>query len=356
MSRKNQPILYCFLFAFSFLIISCGGNGNDEQADQKKKTTIPIEISQAELGDVSAVYSGTANLEAEEEAVVVAKTSGVVKKLFVEEGDYVQKGQLLAKLDDEQLLYRLNQAEANMKKAKSEYERNQEMYDKSLISADAYEKIKFDYESSKALYDLAKLDLNYSSIKAPISGVISQRFIKVGNMININESTFQITDFDPLNAVLYVPEQHMSKLQRDQLVELSADAIDDKSFAGYIKRISPVVDPGTGTFKVTVEVDDPQRILKPGMFGRVNIVYDTHKETLMIPKEALMTEDKESIVYIIRDSMAFKKVVQSGYTNSTHLEIMSGLSVGDTVVTIGQSSLKDSSLVQIVDEPAMALN
>ncbi|MCD4692273.1 MAG: efflux RND transporter periplasmic adaptor subunit [Calditrichales bacterium] len=306
-------------------------------------------------GNISAVFNGTANLEAKDEATVVAKISGVVKEILVEEGYYVRQGQILARLDDEQQKYKLNQAFANLNKLKSEYQRNEELFRKQLISADTYDKVKYDYESLKASYDLAELELKYAAIRAPINGVISERFVKTGNMITINEPTFKITDFDPLNALLYVPERHLSKLAKNQSVELAVDAIPGSRFTGHVERISPVVDPGSGTFKVTIEVRDPQRELKPGMFGRVNIVYDVHQSTLLVPKEAVITEDKQTSVFIIRgDTIAFRQKVTMGYTNTTHLEILNGLKEGDTVVTIGQASLKDRTKVQII--PKMAVN
>jgi RND family efflux transporter MFP subunit len=174
-------------------------------------------------------------------------------------------------------------------------------------------------------------------------------------MINQNDATFRITQFRSLNAILHVPERQMGKLQRGQRVNLNFDALSEKSFDGYVERISPIVDPSSGTIKVTVRMSDPQRLLKPGMFGRVNIIYDIHNETLLIPKEAVITEDRESYVYIVKDTLVFQQNVKTGFTNATHLEILNGLSEGDTVVTIGQTSLKDSAKVQIIADTTIKL-
>ena len=171
-------------------------------------------------------------------------------------------------------------------------------------------------------------------------------------MITLNQETFKITDFEPLNAILYVPEKHLNKLQKEQYVKFSVGAIDDKLFSGKVDRISPIIDPNTGTFKVTVKVSDPGKFLKPGMFGRVNIVYDTHINTLLVPKDAVMTEDNESSVYVIRqDTLVVRQNVSLGFSNTSSYEIIGGLNDGDTVVTIGQSSLKDSARVAIVGVP-----
>ncbi len=348
MKPLNSIIIISLFLIIYPCINSCGKNGQSKDIDTQDITAIPVEVSTAEIGDIAAVFSGTATLEAENEATVVAKAPGVVKQILVEEGHYVKQGQILAKLDDEQQIYRLNQAKANLNKLRNEYERSKGLFEKNLISADAFDKVKFDFEAAKASYDLAELDLKYSAIRAPINGVVSNRHIKVGNMIQLNQETFRITDFDPLNAILFVPERHLNKLAENQKVKITVDALPNSSFEGIIDRISPVVDPQSGTFKVTAIVQDPENQLKPGMFGRVNIIYDIHAKTLLVPKEAVMTEDRESSVFVIQDTIALRRMVKIGYINTTHLEITDGLQVGDTIVTVGQASLKDSARVEII--------
>jgi len=344
-----KHIVHFFIcLGLMFISIQCGSDAESKSSSEDKAAAVPVEVRRVIIDDVSAVYSGTATFESEEEAVVVARVSGVVKSIFVEEGMKVSKGKILARLDDEQLKFRLNQARADFNKVKKEYERSTELFARNLISTDEYDKVKFDFEAKKALMNLAELELNYSSIRAPIDGVISNRFIKKGNMVNANDPTFKISDFDPLNAILYIPERHMKKLRCNQKVSIKVDAAPDDLFTGYVKRISPVVDPQSGTCKVTIEASDPQHRLKPGMFGRVNIIYDTHKQTLLVPKEALMAEDKETALFVVTDSIAMRKVIETGYVNGTHVEVLQGVKEGDTVVTIGQTSLKDSSKVEII--------
>jgi len=347
MAMKNICV-FCLICVYGIIHWSCGSDAESKDSEKEKVVSVPVEVSRVIIDDVSAFFSGTATLEAEEEAVVVARVPGVVKEILAEEGDRVKRGQILARLDDEQLRFRLNQAQADFNKLSKEHERSEELFRKNLISADAYDKVKFEYEAIKAALDLAQLELNYCAIRAPIDGIIASRFIKTGNMVNTNEQTFKITDFEPLNAMLFIPERHMRKLELRQPVSITVDAVPDNDFTGFVKLISPVIDPQSGTCKVTIEVNDPKNRLKPGMFGRVNIIYDTHHQTLLVPKEAILSEDKESALFVVRDSIALRKVVNCGYVNGTHVEILDGVKEGDTVVTIGQASLKDSSQVDII--------
>ena len=349
MKRVNHSLAMLLMLCLAALHWSCGQNSISKTKDKKNaEVVIPVEVAEVTIGDISAYFSGTATIEAEEETDVVAKVGGVVQKIFAEEGDYIKEGQVLAKLDDEKLLVQVEQAKATLQKLENIYKRNQELFNKSLISAEEFQRTKYEYDHQKAAFDLAKLDLNYSSIRAPISGVVAERKVKVGNMVLPNQATFRVTSLDPLLAVLHVPERQMAKLRAGQSAKLGVDAIRDKEFIGKIKRISPVVDPGTGTVKVTVEMHDPSRQLKPGMFARLNIIYDIRKNTMLVPKNAIMAEDKESAVYVVKDSLALRQVVETGYVNTTHIEVLSGLAPQDTVVTTGKGSLKDSSKVEMV--------
>jgi membrane fusion protein (multidrug efflux system) len=345
--------IFC-LIAISVLALGQFGCGKDSQSKTKDEkdasAAIPVEVAQVEKGEVAAFFTGTATLEAEAEALVVAKVPGVVKAVYVEEGSIVRAGQVLAKLEDEKLALQLAQAEATLRKLENDFRRNEELFNKNLISAEIHQRSKFEYESQKASYELAKLELDYAAIRAPISGVVAQRLIKVGNMLAVNAPSFRVTDFDPLLAVLYVPEREISKLQVGHRASLTVDAIAGAEFSGRIARISPVVDPSTGTVKVTVEAHDPSKQLKSGMFGRVNIVHDVHTNTLMVPKEAVLAEDAESAVFIVQDSLAYRKVVKTGYANATHVEITSGLNLGETIVTTGQAGLKDSARVALISK------
>lgn len=349
MRRIVAVILFALISTYVAFLAGCGKNSHSKENEKKKNdVVIPVEVAQVTTGDIAAYFSGTATIEAEEETDVVAKVGGVVKKIFVEEGAYVEAEQVLAKLDDEKLKVQMDQSKANLQKLENAYLRSEELFSKNLISTDEFQKTKYEFEHQKASFKLAQLELNYSAIRSPISGVVAERKIKVGNMVLPNQATFRVTGLDPLIAVLHVPEQQMIKLKVGQKAKLKVDAISGSEFVGKIKRISPVVDPATGTVKVTVEMRDPSRSLKPGMFARLNIIYDLRSNTVLVPKDAVMTEDKESSVFVVKDSLALKKFIEVGYINTTHIEILNGLAVNDTVVTTGKGSLKDSSKVELV--------
>lgn len=348
MSRLDLGLKFVILLGVALVYTACNANAKPTDEEEQPEAALPVEVKPIDIGLIAAHFTGPVTLETEEDAIVVTKTSGVVEKIPVEEGQAIKVGQLLAKLEDDRQVFELKRAEATLQKFKSDYQRNKELFAKNLVSAEIYERTKYEYEAQKAACELAKLELAYASIRAPIGGVLAERHIKAGNMVQANESVFRIINFNTLKAVLHVPEIEIDKLSIDQPASLKVDALPQKEFPGRVSLISPVVDPATGTVKVTVGFNNTGRDLKPGMFGRVSIMHDIHPQALLLPKEAVLAEDREAAVFVVRDTVACRQLVELGLVNTIYYEVLAGLSKGDLVVTTGQSSLKDSARVMVV--------
>jgi membrane fusion protein (multidrug efflux system) len=330
------------------LVAGCGRGSHPEAKADEESAAVPVEAGTVTTGDIASYFTGNTTLEAVDETQVVAKVGGVVEAILAEEGDYVTAGQTLANLDDEKLAVQMDQATANLQRLESDFQRADELFGKNLISEQEFQRAKFEYDGQKAAHGLCKLDLEYTAIKSPLSGVVSERLIKVGNMIVPNQATFRVTDLDPLLAVLHVPERHAGKLQTGQPASLTVDGIPGVEFPGWVERINPVVDPSTGTVKVTVEVHDATRRLKPGMLARVSVTHDVHPMTTLAPRDAVIDEDNQSSVFVVRAGKAYRQAIETGFVNTTHIEVLSGLARGDTVVTTGKGGLRDSAKVEIV--------
>lgn len=354
----SQPSLYRYarlLFICSVLALAaCKREGGDEKAkgaDAKPaaEVKIPVEVALANRESISSNFQGTAALEAEAVAQVVAKTGGVILQIMVEEGQQVARGTVLARLENDRQRLSLAQASANLRKVQNDMKRQTELFNRKLIGSGVFEQLKFDLETQKASYDIAALELSYTEIRAPISGTLSQRLVKLGNQINIGQTLFRIDDFDPLEARVAVPERDMQAIKAGQSVQMLVDAMPGKVFIGAVGRVSPVVDPKTGTFDVIAQFKDPSQTLRSGMFGRVNIVTATHENTLVVPRVALLTEDGTSAVYVVAGGRVVRKSVQVGFTGDGRSEILEGLKAGDQVITLGQNAVREGSLVEVVN-------
>lgn len=342
------------LFA-ALLLAGCMQKGETPDAEEKEETAIPVEVAGLERGDVAAVYTGTASLETDADAVVVAKVGGEVVELLVEEGDRVTTGQVLARLDGDRLRLEMERARANLRKLEQEYDRNVKLFEKGLVSSGAFEDLKFELEALRAVYRLAQLEYDYTQIRAPIDGVVVERHIKLGNTITANSPAFRVTALDPLIAYLHIPEREFRRLEPGQPAELRLDAIPGRRFNAEVQRVSPVVDPLTGTFKVTMEVPDPAGQLKPGMFGRFNIVWDSRRNVLLVPRVAIVDDDVSDSVFVIINGKVERRSVITGYTSGDRVEILEGLTGDEEIVVVGQSGLRDGSRVEVVRRAASRL-
>ena len=350
------------------------------KADANAHAALPVEVATASQQSVTANYSGTATLEAVGEAQVVAKTSGTIEKILVEEGMRVKKGDVLALLDDGPARNKLEQASAALRKAEAAFEKAEKGFALKITPRADYDRDKYDLEAQRAVVAGARIELAYTRVVAPISGVVSRRSVKTGNLVQVNQAMFDIVDMEPLQAVLNVPERDLATLKAGQPVRMKVDALAGKSFEGSIARIAPVVDAASGTFRATCEFRDSTATLKPGMFGRIEVAYDERHDALVVPRAAIVEEDGESAVFVIEPAppkpatpatkkgkageavaaerakplppvfVAKRRVVHTGYAEGDRIEVREGLAEGDRVITIGRNAVRDGTEVQLVEE------
>ncbi len=314
--------LLILLLASTVLIQGCmsQANGSVEETTAEEALAIPVEAATVAQSDVAAFYSGTATLEADERATVVSQITGVVLDIRAEEGDYVEAGQILAQVETDRYSLQVERANAAVMRLQMDLQRKEELYAKKLVSAEDFERVASEYAAQKAGVELARLDLEYTNIRAPISGFIAERLVRVGNLVKLHEPVYRITSYDPLLAILHVPERELSVLRNGLEVSMRLDAWPGENFTGEVIRISPVIDPATGTFRVTAVIKDHDQMLKPGLFGRVGILYDLHEDVPVIPRSAVITEDERSHVFVINDeSNAARRDIQLGYEREGQL-------------------------------------
>ncbi|HKL50207.1 MAG TPA: efflux RND transporter periplasmic adaptor subunit [Wenzhouxiangellaceae bacterium] len=347
------------LLAVSTLVVltGCGtdANSSDTPESADAPVSVPVEVARVAFGDVSSAYTGTATLVPERQTPAVAKLGGIALEILVEEGDRVEAGQVMARLERDRYEFQAQQTEARLLKLENELKRARELHDRELISTDEYERVRFDTDAQRAANGLAQLDLAHTEIRAPIAGVVAERMVKVGNLVAQNQPLFMIDDFDPLWAVLHVPERELNLLDAGQKATLQVDAFPGQEFTGEVLRISPVVDAETGTFKVTATFSDASGRLRPGLFGRVQVVHDSRQNVPLVPQTALLSEDGEVAVFVARQRAdgagytAERRTVRTGYSGAAGVEIVEGLGEGDTVVTAGKNSLRDGAELRVID-------
>ncbi len=335
-------------FALSACKAGKGGEGAGKPGEADKgPDAVPVEVAKAERRAIAASYANTATLEPRAESQVVAKTSGVALAVLVEEGQQVKAGQPLVRLDPDRARLAVAQAEAQMLKLENSYARAQKLVAQQMISANDLDEIKYNLANARAQYNSAKLELSYTTVTAPISGVIASRDIKPGNFVQINSPIIRIVDSSRLEATLNVPEREIAKLKPGQKVTLTADALPGRLFTGTVDRVSPVIDTGKGTFRVVAAFAGDGE-LQAGMFSRLSINYDQRADALVVPRNALLEDGGDPAVYVVRDDKAQRASLKLGYDDAGWIEVREGLKEGDAVVVAGKAALREGSAVQVL--------
>ena len=323
-----------------------GGQGSRGAWGGRATAAIPVKGEKVTRADMNSYVETYARLKAEREVSVLARTTGLVEVLTVEEGDRVRQGRVLVQLDKEKLGLNLRQAQAAFEEASSNYERIKVLHNQRMVSQSEYEITRLRFANAKLSLEESELNLTYADLTAPITGVITQRLVELGDLVRGDQEVFIIADLDPLLVRIFVPERRMYQLHPGQEANIAVEALPDREFSGKIRMISPEVDPESGTVKVTLEVT-ADGLLKPGMFATVRIITARRPQTLIVPKKALVLETDEDDVFLIEEGKVKRIAIELGFVEGDKVEVVSGLKEGDQVVTVGHEGLKDGAAVRL---------
>ena len=358
---KQTRLVFSILSLLALLVLSgCSGDTNaapDITAPEASTETTeileedlpPVELASLERGRIEAVLRFSTNLEAESEVQVFSQAARRVTELLVEEGDRVREGQVLVRLENEEQKSALAKIESQLRQAQREYERQKRLYERELISEQAWNEATYEVELLELQQEDAKRDLGYTEVRAPISGTITTRHVNLGDTITVNQLLFDMVDFNTIVARIYVPEGELSRLNLGQQARLFSNSL-DTARTGEVDRIAPVVDPRSGTVKVTVGIPGNQGLL-PGMYVEVELVTEVLEEALLVPKRAVIYSDTQAFLYRYNDeTRKVERVTLEARLEDRQNLVPSSdvLAAGDQLVVAGQAGLKDGVKVRTV--------
>lgn len=335
-----------------------GGNGGPGGGGQRpEQPAVPVAVAPAAVGSIASTYKATATLEAEKEAQVLARVTGVVRALAAEEGDLVQAGAPLLIIENDEYRFRVEQAQAAAANLRARFERIEQMMKEQLATEEEFQAARSELASAEADLGLAKLNLSYTTVAAPFTGRVTARLVDPGQNLSTGDAVFVMADFDPLLARVHVPSREFNRLQKDQAVELVLDSSGER-LSGRIKLVSPVIDPTSGTIKLTVEVPTYPAGTRPGDFAQVQIITERRDGATLVPRGAVLTDKGETVVYTVAGDaerpVAERRIVEVGFTDDDNAQITAGLAVGEQVVVRGQRSLKHGMPLKILGDGAEA--
>lgn len=373
----------------------------EEQAKKRKETVIilPVEAALLGRGDISTYFETTTRVEAERKVDVTSQGLGTCISVFAEEGDWVSQGQLLAEIDKKEAQASFRQSEMQVRQNKASYEVAKGQYEEGLSPKVDLDNAFFAYEQSIANLDMQRIKLENLSLRAPISGLVTARYIQAGMLVSSGSPAFQIVDPSSFVLIISPPEKELPRLHVGQLAKATIDALDEAEFDARVRRINPSVDPLTGTIKVVLDLDEESRKkLKESAFARVKLVMETHEDVAMAPKEAIVEENGRKYLFLVRrletppggeseiedtpptapargtpmhltsevqasvkddtdatqenSELAYiveRVEIETGFEDSENVEILSDLGESPFMVTNGQHTLKSGSRVKITN-------
>lgn len=364
MKHSHSPIWLAITLLASTLVLSgCSEDGQaienppatiDDTAKTKTKEDelVPVEVATLGHGSIEAVLRYSANLEAESEVQVFSQAARLVTDLLVEEGDRVKKGDVLLRLQDEEQKSNLTRVQSQVEKARREYERQKKLFGQSLISEQVMNNATYDLDQLEIAYADAERELGYTEVRASISGMVTGRLVNLGDFITVNQHLFDLVDFDTIVARVYVPEKEIQRLAIGQTSRILSTSLGGEAKRGQVKRIAPIVDAKSGTVKVTVKVP-PRQGLRPGMYVEVELVTETRRDTLLVPKRAVIYDDNRAFLFRLTEEMTVERLtLEARLEDQAWIEPDpdSGLVEGDRIVVAGQAGLKDGTRVRFAGE------
>jgi RND family efflux transporter MFP subunit len=278
---------------------------------------------------------------------VASDGSGKLVKLFVEEGDFVNVGQTIAKLDDEMVQLQIQNVQLNIEQLKNDNARFSALKKENVVSNVEAEKVELGLKSAEVQLKQLQKQLRSTSIVAPFSGVVSKKMVDLGSMVMPGTPIVELTDVSSLKLTVSVPERDVLKFNKGQKVVAKADVYGDLDFNGTITNIAVQAD-ASHNFKVQSTVRNTyQNKLMAGMYGSVLLSNSKSTTVLSVPRKALIGSSKSPKVYVVRNGKARLVSFNAGTSDGEFIEIVSGLSVNDRIVIKGQVNLQDNSNVKI---------
>ena len=349
---------------FLSIIIAIFSVGCSDEGDKKGRRqsgaggkppskVIPVEVANPEIGLAASFYVTTATLEPSSDAKVNSRTTGVVKQLLHEEGDDVSVGDVLLILDDDDQRLKLKQAKQKFDSAKREFDRLNRMRKTGAVSNLDFDAANNTYQSAITDKEIAELTLSYTRVAAPFDGRVVWRDVDLGAHVAQGDLLFRMMSIKPLLVRVHIPANRLGMVAKGQTVQLIVDSV-AKELVAKVDLVSPIVDPTTGTIKITLRLDDYPLAVRPGDFTEVHMVTEQHQNALLVPSNAIIEERGNHFLYTVSNNKAQRRPVESGFVMSANTEIISGIEQNDLVVIKGQRNLNDDIAVDVLTADKLA--
>ena len=336
----------------TLVVVSCGSrNGSQQPAGgpgfpggPAANVTPSVEVVTASKRDVTEESTYSSTIEAYATNNIMPQAGARIRKINVEVGDYVVKGQVLAEMDRNQL----DQLELQIQNDEVEYARLKGLYEEGGVSQSDFEAAELGYKVRKTNYQNL---LENTILRSPITGFVTARNFDKGDMFSMSAPLFTVQQVIPVKLLVGISENEYTKVKKGDTVSLTVDALPGRTFTGKVNRLYPTINAATHTFNAEVLVQNSDRALRPGMFARVKVVFGTNHR-VVLPDQCIVKQEGtgQKFVYLLNTDETVSYVpVTLGRHMGTEYEVIDGVLEGDSVVMKGQSTLKDGVKVIVLE-------
>ena len=361
--KRIQAALTIIVLSAVFLFSGCSLL-QQAQTEPEEQETPPVAVTVAEAYrgtlEVRGVFSGV--LEPDTTVSVVHKTGGKVSEKLVKDGDRIQEGALMLTLDSAELSAQISQAEASLRvielqieAAADSLEDTRLLYEEDIVSRQQLDQAETQYKileaqaaQIEASMELLFTNLDNTRITAPISGTINGLTVNAGEMISPGMPVATINKLDPMVVRVQLTEKDVGRVELWQIVDVFVSAVYDEALEGTVETISPIADARTKTYAMKVSLPNAGGRLLAGMTASLELVMSEEKDTVIIPSDAVLTQQGRQYVYILEDDSPKRCPVTTGLINDNYTSILEGIKAGDLVIVSGQHYIEEGSRVTVV--------
>ena len=317
-----------------------------KKRDNKKKTNVRIQEVNLESLSIKSTYVG--NLLPNQRVIMRSEIDGVIENIYFDEGDEIVNNKKLIDISTKELSLKLKIAFADSKLAETNLKRDEKLAKDNLIPNAQLDQTRTFAERALLNRELAKISLNKSIINSPLSGTVKTRFVKVGEFVRKGDRLVEILNVDRILVKVNIPEQEILQINIGQKVDIELYILEKKLFEGKVKKIGLEADASNRTFPVEIEVNNRERILRPGMLARVTFTKRVDQDQVVIPRHTILERDSGRIVYVVDKGKAFQREVSTGISQREKVQILVGLGRGEQLVVEGHTKLTDGEEINIV--------
>lgn len=352
MNKKLKQILIAVIIVVVLAIallpklLSSSKSGNDTMPGGRPDMVVPVKAHITSLETLNNSVFTTGSILANEEVELRSEVSGKITKILFKEGSFVNKGDLLVKINDADLQAQLRKAESKVKLSAEKEARQKQLRDGNLISQEEYDNTLGELNVNQADFDLIKAQIDKTEIKAPFSGIVGLRSVSEGSYVTTSTVIARLQNFSNLKVDFSIPERYSASVKNGDELEFKISG-STNLFKAKVYAIDPKIDPGTRTLKIRAVCSSSYKELVPGAFAEVELNLKQINDAILIPTVAIVPELKGQSVYLYKNGVSVPQKVEVGIREAERVQITSGLSKGDTVITSGILQIRPNTKVKI---------